>query len=135
MKIKEKLQSAWNWIKDKVKRVAIFLGIVSVATAGTVGMIDNAVVSKAEINDRVNTFEVDQESFKNSNGQYQHVPRHYDSIIKAWVEHNSYLKPDGNVGYWIVIENDETIEYFGYGVDANILTKKITKWNATSTKQ
>ena len=103
-------------------------------------------ITESQIISKIQQLEESYLTTNVNNGKYLHLPKTSDwkklftftNEIPFFIEVNEYLKPDGQTGYWIVIENNDYIKSVGYGVDASMHTWEIIKdktiWqNTTST--
>ena len=118
--IKQKIVDGWKWIQSKAKWI-LGIGAIGVVMAVeeiiTPILTENAVIS--EINAQQATFMAEK--------QYHHIPRYFDDRLNAYIQVNEYLKPDGQRGYWIVIEDNDKVKSVGYGVDAQEYTSEYLK--------
>ena len=130
--IKEKLKQAWEWTKEKAKRFWKWILIGGIAVAATETIIQPPVDLETQLIQEIDTV---QSNYYLQEGQFVHQPKHWDNKLKANITVNEYLKPNGQRGYWIVVENDDYIKSIGYGVDAQMFTYEIIKEKeiATST--
>lgn len=83
------------------------------------------------INTEKEITEIEQNQVKSRTGKYKHKPKYKIDGIEY--KRNELEKPNGDVGYYLVIWADDYIQSIGWGADAEHNTWKRNKPIATST--